>query len=374
MVDKSMKQKKSILLMFHCEQNTGYAIGRLEEVFRKAAMVAEFNERNVLTSFSKVTAPKAGIYEIQYSDESHLQELKELIKAKNITTVMAFDLPFPSAVAKIAKAQGTKVISYWGASMSSINSGLKLLLKRAEWQLLQKSSANLFIFESQAMQLTATQGRGIPGRITTVIPLGVDTTIFYPSDDKTYIHLELNIPTNRKVVFYSGHMEERKGIRTIVKAAKYLAEQNQIANVHFVICGNKGNQADTYLEEIKNTKVLSHVTFAGYRNDIPELMRASDIGVIASTGWDSFTRSSVEMMAAGIPLLASNLGGLAETTKHNETGFLFEAGNYKTLAEKIYQLLTNDQQRNAFASAARLRAVELFDEKGQISHISKTLF
>jgi glycosyltransferase involved in cell wall biosynthesis len=100
-------------------------------------------------------------------------------------------------------------------------------------------------------------------------------------------------------------------------------------------------------------------------------MRSSDIGVIASTGWDSFTRSSVEMMASGIPLLASNLGGLAETTKHSETGFLFEAGNYKTLANYIYQLAMNDGKRNMLSLAARQRAIDFFDEKDQIFNLSK---
>jgi glycosyltransferase involved in cell wall biosynthesis len=368
-----MTQNPSILLMFHCEQNTGYAIGRLEEVFHKAALLAGFLDQNILTSFSIVVEPTHKTYEIQYGCERHLKKLETLIKSENIATILAFDLPFPSDIARIAKIHRVRVISYWGASMSGLNSGIKLLLKRAEWLVLHRSSADLFVFESKAMQLTATQGRGVPARKTTVIHLGVDTAVFYPDEDKTYAHQQLDIPANRKIVFYSGHMEERKGIRSIVKAAKYLAEKGFLGEIHFLICGNKGDQADTYLKEIENTSARTHVTFAGYRNDIPELMRSSDIGVIASTGWDSFTRSSVEMMASGIPLLASNLGGLAETTKHNETGFLFEAGNYVSLADSVYQLLGNDEQRKVFASAARLRALDFFDECDQIESISNSI-
>ena len=372
MVHQSMINNKSILIMLHCEQDTGYAIGKLENVFRLSALNAGYCEKKILWSYSTVNRPEANIYEMDYQSDDSATLLEELIEDNKIDTILAFDLPYPTKITRTARRSGVKnIVSYWGASMSSHNHGLKLLLKRSQWYIQKYSAPNLFIFESKAMQHSATNGRGVPAGKTCVIPLGVDTSQYYPSGDKSYIKDELNIPGDRKVIFYSGHMEERKGIRIIMKTARYLEEKSMIANIHFVLCGNKRNEADTYLDELSESRALSHVTFAGYRNDVPALMRSSDIGVIASTGWDSFTRSSVEMMASGIPLLASNLGGLAETTKHSETGFLFEAGNYKTLANYIYQLAMNDGKRNMLSLAARQRAIDFFDEKDQIFNLSK---
>jgi glycosyltransferase involved in cell wall biosynthesis len=238
---------------------------------------------------------------------------------------------------------------------------------------MRKSAPNYFIFESKAMQLTATHGRGVPEQLTTVIPLGVDTNYFFPSKDKTYIKSELNIPTNRRVVFYSGHMEERKGIRTIVKAARHLADTDKIKNIHFVLCGNVKNEADTYIAELNNSYAISHVTFAGYRLDVPKLMQTCDVGVIASTGWDSFTRSSVELLASGVPLIVSNLGGLAETTKHNETGYIITPGDPIELANAIYKLINDEHLLNSFGQKARLRAINCFAEETQIKRIADTL-
>jgi glycosyltransferase involved in cell wall biosynthesis len=308
-----------------------------------------------------------------YTDQSAIA-IKNIIADHQVSTILAFDLPYPTSIVKAAKdANVNRIISYWGASMSSPNRGLRLLAKKLEWYLMRKSAPNYFIFESKAMQITATHGRGVPEQLTTVIPLGVDTNYFFPSKDKTYIKSELNIPTNRRVVFYSGHMEERKGIRTIVKAARHLADTDKIKNIHFVFCGNVKNEADTYIAELNNSYAISHVTFAGYRLDVPKLMQTCDVGVIASTGWDSFTRSSVELLASGVPLIVSNLGGLAETTKHNETGYIITPGDPIELANAIYKLINDEHLLSSFGQKARLRAINCFAEETQIKRIADTL-
>ncbi len=369
-----MQPNNAILFMFHCEQHTGYAIGKLEVVFKKSALATGYEEGNILFSFSKVSVPSDNIYELRYDDDASAEMIKNLIAKHSIQTIVAFDLPYPSRIARAAKQAGvTNLISYWGASISGLNSGIKLALKKIEWLLRGNSAPDLFIFESKAMQLTATKGRGIPVSKTTVIPLGVDTDIYKSAEFKGYVHKQLNIPSNRKIVFYSGHMEERKGIRAIVKAARYLSETGRIAGLHFVLCGNKGNEADTYIEEIKHSSAINHVTFAGYREDVPLLMQNSDLGVIASTGWDSFTMSSIEMLASGIPLIASDLGGLAETTVHGETGYLVPPGNHIDLAESLYGLLADEGVLQQYSGNARKRAQCYFRIQDQITRISKLL-
>src|SRR5690606_30147756 len=115
------------------------------------------------------------------------------------------------------------------------------------------------------------------------------------------------------------------------------------------------------------------VTFAGYRNDIADLMRSSFVGDIASTGWDSFTMSSVEMMAPGLPLIVSNLQALSETTIDNVTGFCITPGDYRELAERIGILSTSPTLAKDFSSAARLRAVNRFSRERQVTDIAALL-
>ena len=365
----------SILIMLHCDEATGYAISSLESVFLNAARQAGFNDDSIFWSFKNiVTTNNSHIIKCDYFDKQDHQQLSSFVRSNNIKLVLAFDLGFPCPVIAELKNAGVKnIISYFGAGMSSINSGIKLMLKKLECRI-RKNKPDMFIFESEAMQKTATHGRGISKNATSIIYLGVDTEKFFPdyNSDK-YILKTLGIPENRKIIFYSGHMEERKGVRVIVKAAIHLVEVLKISNVHFVICGNKNNEADAFEKLLEGRKSRDNVTFAGYRTDIPQLMRGSYLGVIASTGWDSFTMSSVEMMASGLPLIVSDLQGLSETIEPNRNGFLITPGDHEQLATQIKTFVEQPELAQEFSRASRKRAEELFSVDGQISAFAKLI-
>lgn len=369
-----MSAPKSLLIMIHCEQHTGYAVGVLEDVFLQAAKTAGYSDENIFWSYTSVSSTAENIIECQFKKGPNYPFVKSFIEKNNIRQVLAFDLAYPSDVLPLLASAGvTNIISYWGASMSSLNSGLKLIFKKIEW-LLRSHKPNEFIFESEAMRLTATKGRGIPHNKTHVVPLGVDTKKFYPNyQSYFYAHEALAIPPHRKIVFYSGHMEERKGVRVIVQAAIELIDKQKVTDVHFVICGNKNNEADTFIALLENTEAKNHVTFAGYRKDIPDLMRSSSIGVIASTGWDSFTMSSVEMMASGLPLIVSNLQGLGETIENNVNGFHINPGDFRSLATQLATLLSNNDLAKAFSVQSRKRAESLFSQNTQVRAIANIL-
>lgn len=361
--------------MIHCPEHTGYAIASLEKVFLAAARQAGFSDENIYWSYKTITSKdNPHIIECDYLDKTPHHELTALIKREGIVTALAFDLGFPSPIIATLKRAGIQqIISYWGASMSSINTGLKLKLKQLAC-LLTVNKPDMFIFESEAMRATATQGRGVQQSATDIIYLGVDTQKFFPHYDRdNYTRTSLNIPAERKIVFYSGHMEERKGVRTIIQSALYLIDELARTDVHFVICGNKNDEAAAYQQLLENSKAKSHVTFAGYRSDIPELMRGSHIGLIASTGWDSFTMSSIEMMASGLPLIVSNLQGLSETIEHQKNGFLITPGDHRELAEKISLLLSQPELAREFSAASRHRAENLFSLKTQIDSFAKLI-
>ncbi|MES2822438.1 MAG: glycosyltransferase family 4 protein [Pseudomonadota bacterium] len=364
--------KKSILIMIHCAENTGYAIASLEHVFLTAAKQAGFLDDQIFISYKTTfTKNDPQIIECDYLDKKSCLSLIPLIKSHNIVTVLAFDLGFPCPLIPVLKSAGVKsIISYWGASMSSINSGIKLKIKKLEC-LITKNKPDIFIFESEAMRRTATYGRGIAEGATDVIHLGVDTDKFYANyNHERYTYDTLCIPDNRKIIFYSGHMEERKGVRVIIQAAIYLVDELDISNVHFVICGNKNKEADAYEQLLESKAAKKHVTFAGYRSDIPELMRGSHVGVIASTGWDSFTMSSIEMMASGLPLIVSNLQGLSETIEHEKNGFLITPGDYQELAHRINIIVFRPELAREFSLASELRAKKLFSLNKQIVSFS----
>jgi glycosyltransferase involved in cell wall biosynthesis len=370
----AMTPRAHILIMLHCEQNTGYAVGSLERAFEAAAISSGFAPENILWSYSSVFSKGARIFELGYYSAEDTLKLQKIHNEYPIETILAFDMPYPTAIAKKAHNLGiSNIVSYWGASMSSLNRGLKLIAKKLEWNLRKRSAPTLFIFESEAMRLTAIQGRGVPKPRTQVIPLGVDTNTFKPSPKSRYAHDHFNIPAHRNIIFFSGHMEERKGVRVLIEAMNTLKSLGAIEPFHLLICGNKGSESLPYEDLIAHPDTRNHITFAGYRSDIPQLMQSSFLGVIASTGWDSFTMSSVEMMSTGLPLIVSDLQGLRETTVPHQTGLYIKPGDYRDLAHKIIFYSCNRAIYEKHSMQARERAVSRFSIEIQVARLKSTL-
>lgn len=377
-----MNTYKGILVIFHCRENTGYAIKTLEERFYEVGKLLVGN--NIHFSYTEIsnttecTQPSKNISVIKFdpttSDKNELQKISQYVHENNIECVLGFDQPPGRKYYKYIRKAGVKhIVSYWGASMSDINSGLKLGLKRIE-MLFHRYSPDHYIFESNAMRDTAIYGRGISKRKTSITYLGVDTNKYKPNSKPTqYPYTSFSIPKDRKIIFYSGHMEPRKGVRVLINAAIELVDRRDIKEFHFLILGNKNGEESLFEEMLISKKAKDHVTFGGYRDDISEILPECYLGVIASTGWDSFTMSALEMASAGLPMLVSDLQGLRETISNGNTGFLFEAGNHEELADKITKLIFDNNLRNKMSEKSRKRVSTNFTISKQIDSLTNTI-
>jgi glycosyltransferase involved in cell wall biosynthesis len=289
-------------------------------------------------------------------DTRHHVEVASYIRACGIDLVFGFDQPVDRPLYKRMREAGiTSFISYWGAPMSSINNPVKRFAKRIEVAL-RRYGPDHYIFESQGMLDTAVLGRGIPRRRTSVVTLGVDVDDFRPDPaDAPHVYQQFGIPAHRKIFFYSGHMEPRKGVAVIMRAANRLADSRRADDWHFCLLGNQNGEEAVYMEMLSR-EARSHVSFGGYRTDVQLIQRGCYAAVIASAGWDSLTRSAIEMQASGLPVVVSDLDGLREAIMPGMTGLLFRTGDDRELSAKIELLLDDQGLRNRLAAAARERA------------------
>lgn len=168
-------------------------------------------------------------------------------------------------------------------------------------------------------------------------------------------------------------MEERKGVDVIIRAAAYMVNQLHRYDIHFLIAGNKNGEECRFYHLYQNSNAVDHITFAGYRDDLSRIFPCCYAGVIASTGWDSFTVSSLEMASSGLPLVVSNLQGLSESIEADVTGFLFNTGDHLDLVSKLILLLDNPNLHNSMSKAARERILHNFSFEQQIVNLSNTL-
>ncbi len=309
------------------------------------------------------------VFDPQTSIAGEFKRVRAYLRDNEIDTIFGFDQPVSLPVYRHYRRAGVRTfVSYWGAPMSSLNGPIRLAAKRLE-VLLRRSGPDHYIFESQGMADAAVLGRGIPRKRTSVVPTGVDLDVFRPIQVRQdYVHEVLGIPRERRIFFYSGHMEPRKGVAVIMQAANLLTRERQAADWHIALFGNR-NDDHLSLWNMLEPEARSRVTFFGYRSDLQILQRGSFAAVIASTGWDSFPRSALEAQASGLPLLASDLPGLNETLEDGKTGLLFPVGDGGALCKAMERLLDNPSLRERMGAWARERAVKEYSLETQFQNL-----
>lgn len=372
---------KGILVFFHCVANTGYAIAPLERVFYRMAqeLVPSGNIhfayprfKGEHPAFLPVGFPNVIELDATWTDWTRLATLSEYIRKHNIEIAFGFDQPLRRPVYKALRQGGVRrIISYWGAPMGSINPLWKRILKRIDVELAAHRPDH-FILESQAMARTATHGRCIPASDVSVVYLGVDAERFRPAPQPSfYAHDVFGIPHSQKIVYFSGHMEQRKGVHVIVQAAVELVAHRGRSDVHFVILGNRNGEEQRFAALYQDTAAARAIVFGGYRTDVERIVPSCYVGTIASTGWDSFTMSSLEIAASGLPLVVSDLQGLRETVAPDETGYVFPPGDYVALADRLEVLLDDVPLRTRMGNAARARVLAGFTIDKQIASLAR---
>lgn len=128
---------------------------------------------------------------------------------------------------------------------------------------------------------------------------------------------------------------DSKDHETVVKSLLYL--RNPDIYVVFVGEGENRNSTEELAERLG---VREKIIFLGERKDIPEIIKTSEIG-IQSSNWEGFGLSAIEMMAGGIPVVASDVEGLNAIIKDKD--LLFRKGDAEDLAYKIDRLLSDSK-------------------------------
>lgn len=367
---------KSMLVLLHCESNTGYAIAPLEGMFFRMAMELCDQDRSRIhfaypsmrkgpTDTLPTDFDQYLVVDPQTRDTEDFRRAQAYVEKHGIDTLFGFDQPVSRPIYKYFRAGGVRhFISYWGAPMSSLFGPVKLAIKRIEVAL-RRHGPDHYIFESMGMADTAVLGRGIARSKTTIVYQGVDVDRYHPEPSSRCVYDRLNIPGSRRVFFYAGHFEERKGVAVIMRAINRLTHTRAVDDWHVVLFGNQPGEEQRFIDMLA-PEARGRVLFGGYRDDLDLIQRSCYVGMIASTGWDSFPRSGMEIQASGMPLLASGLPGLREAVDHERTGYLFEPGDDHRLAELMNYLLDHPDKRDELAKAARARAEHRFSLAAQL--------
>lgn len=275
---------------------------------------------------------------------AELHQFEQYVRKHKIDLALAIDLDVEHPAVRFLRKGGVRcVISYYGCPICNVSPSWKVLAKRAKLAL-SASKVDSLIFESIAMADLAVRWRGVKESMVEVVYIGVDTTKYRPlapADNAFYVHDHFGFDRTAKVFVYAGHMEPRKGIGVIIDAAIKLISERGDLETCFLFCGDRPNESNVYKDRYNHLDLENRIVFGGYRNDLPEVYRSCFGGIIASTGWDSFPQSAVEMSSSGLPIIASRLGGLPEAVLENQTGLIVPPGNSDALSDSITRLTSD---------------------------------
>jgi len=191
----------------------------------------------------------------------------------------------------------------------------------------------------------------VPGYYN-IIPNGIDLEHFSPnvSPIDRFCDGKLNI-------LFVGRLEKRKGLNYLLKA--YQRVKKEISNARLIIVGPGTRLRRKYERQVRRSR-LEDVVFVGFvpYDELPQYYKIADIFCSPATGRESFGIVLLESMAAGKPVVASNIDGYANVMTNGVEGLLVPPKDDNQLAQALISLLADESLRRQMGAKGRLKAME----------------
>ncbi|MCK4553907.1 glycosyltransferase family 4 protein [Candidatus Parcubacteria bacterium] len=227
--------------------------------------------------------------------------------------------------------------------------GYRIIFELHNW-LEQSKGKRLFLIRKSFFIVATTRAikgelakNGFNSKKVVVAPNGVDLRDFDLSFSKEDIRAKLKISLDKIIILYSGHLNRKKGVYTIVKATRYLPDKYQI----IFVGGLKGDieKLKQVASNCQNIKILGSRKYS----EIPLYLKAADILIIANSGVDDVEKNYTaplklfEYLAAGRIIIASDVPAIREFLDDN-AAVLVDPDNALKLADAI-QRISNDPEK-----------------------------
>lgn len=174
---------------------------------------------------------------------------------------------------------------------------------------------------------------------------------------KGELRREMGVVDSQRVVTVIANLIPYKGHLDLLQAARLIRDRVPGA-IFWLVGGDRGIQRD--LENAaRGLGIQEHVVFMGERSDIPNILAVSDLSVLPSHE-EGFSNVILESMAAGLPVVATKVGGNSEAVVDGVTGWLVPPRNPALMTEKIVDLLEEPQKASSWGDKGRARVQRFF--------------
>lgn len=178
---------------------------------------------------------------------------------------------------------------------------------------------------------------------------------------------ELNVDQGDILIVSVGELQERKNHKVIIEAISAIKN----SHIKYIICG-RGELLNELKELCKAKNIQKQVQFLGHRYDIPEILSIADIFAHPSQR-EGLGIAAIEAMAAGLPLITSNVQGIKDYVHYDENGYVYAPNDVKGFSEGISKLIKNPELRRKFGTHNKVCAEKYRIEKS-LSAVANIIF
>jgi glycosyltransferase involved in cell wall biosynthesis len=233
----------------------------------------------------------------------------------------------------------------------------RLAMRRAAGRLV-----DVFVAVSQPTAQVAVERRECRADRLRVVPNGIDLDRFRPDDDaRRAIRRELGIPDGAFAAGTVGRLWPEKGHAYLIRSlAPVLGDR-----FHLVITG-EGPERERLTAQIAALPSPSSVHLTGNRRDVPRLLAALDVFALTSNS-EGLPLVIPEAMAAGLPVVATRVGGIPQVVEEGTTGFLVEYGDEDGLRGRLVALDADRQLARQCGEMGRERSLDRYSSRRMVS-------
>lgn len=193
--------------------------------------------------------------------------------------------------------------------------------------------------------------------------IDIDHIKNYNKDIVSELKHKFSISSSALVFGTVGRLHRQKGHEYLIDASKKVIEN--VPDSVFLFVGT-GSLRNHLIQKLKDNNISEYFRFAGYQENLPEILALIDIFVLPSIS-EGLPFSVLEAMAAGKPVIVTNVGGVPEIITNNVDGILVEPMDSAALASAMIILGKDAKKRNYIAEMGHKKAAEIFSLEKMIS-------
>jgi glycosyltransferase involved in cell wall biosynthesis len=236
----------------------------------------------------------------------------------------------------------------------------RIVTRRMDYAI-QKGIVTRFLYTQQVDAIVAIslgvqaalRAAEVPASRIQLIPSGIDTARFTPDPTlRTQVRHSFGFAEHDHVVLSVGALVERKGHRTLLQAARQLKEQG--IPLRYLLCG-EGSLRAALEQEVRSLGLEAEVHFAGFCPDVTTVFAAADFFVHVPL-WEGLGVAVIEALAAGLPVIASQVGGIPELIIDHQTGLLVRSQDHDALAAALRSFVQSPCQAQTLGRTGQIFA------------------